>query len=195
MIANRHDHKLQAPLTLSYVLFCIMVLSSCSSIADPKQMVAPQLQGESDYPPPLRRSMCARNVSGAGEGNQPVIVIATRDQKLENADLKEALTNSLAQSGLLATTDSACRYFVDLNVLGLSEPSAGFSMEVTAHINYKVFDTSGRAVFLETISSPYTAQFSEAFAGSVRIRRAIEGAIRSSISQFLSRLRMLPLTS
>jgi hypothetical protein len=61
-------------------------------------------------------------------------------------------------------------------------------MEVTSHVNYKVFDTAGQPVMLETISAPFTATFGDSPIGFVRIKRANEGSIRASISQFLSRL-------
>ena len=78
---------------------------------------------------------------------------------------------------------------MDTNILGLSQPAAGFAMTVTSHINYKVYDPSGAPLLLQTVSAEYTAQFSEASAGFERLKRANEGSIRNSISQFLDKLR------
>jgi hypothetical protein len=42
-----------------------------------------------------------------------------------------------------------------------------------------------------TIAGAYTADFAEAPLGSMRLKRANEGAIRASITQFLDRLRTM----
>jgi hypothetical protein len=44
---------------------------------------------------------------------------------------------------------------------------------------------------LATISGAYTADFAEAPVGAMRLKRANEGAIRASITQFLDRLRTM----
>jgi hypothetical protein len=67
-------------------------------------------------------------------------------------------------------------------------------MEVTSHVNYKVFDAAAQPILLETISAPFTATFSDSPIGFVRIKRANEGSIRASISQFLEKLRGIKLT-
>ncbi len=110
--------------------------------------------------------------------------------KVDNTGFRTALTGSMATSGLMAPADG-CKYPVDANLLGLSQPIIGFDMEVVSHINYKVYDTAGQPVMLETINAPFTATISDAVVGIVRIKRANEGSIRSSISQFLDKLRAL----
>lgn len=62
-------------------------------------------------------------------------------------------------------------------------------MEVTSHVNYKLYDNSGRPILLETISASFTVKGSEAFGGSKRARMAKEGSVRTSIAQFLGRLK------
>jgi hypothetical protein len=85
----------------------------------------------------------------------------------------------------------SCRYFIDVDLLGLSQPTFGFTFEVTSHANYKVYDAAGKSALLATISGAYTADFAEAPLGSMRLKRANEGAIRASITQFLDRLRTM----
>ena len=85
----------------------------------------------------------------------------------------------------------SCRYFIDVDLLGLSQPTFGFTFEVTSHANYKVYDAGGKSALLATISGAYTADFAEAPVGSMRLKRANEGAIRASITQFLDRLRTM----
>jgi hypothetical protein len=126
--------------------------------------------------------MCVRTVSG-GESTNPLWI-----SEVGNGELREALTTSLSNAGLLAPQNS-CKYFVDVDLLGVSQPSGGFSMTAYSHVNYKVYDGAGNPILLATISASYTAGAFDAFAGYVRLKHATEGAMRASISQFLDRLR------
>jgi hypothetical protein len=105
-------------------------------------------------------------------------------------DLPRPAPNSLDGVGLLRAQGS-CRYFIDVDLLGLSQPTFGFTFEVTSHANYKVYDAGGKSALLAPISGAYTADFAEAPLGSMRLKCANEGAIRTSITQFLDRLRTM----
>jgi hypothetical protein len=159
-----------------------LLLSSCAMPADPSRMNASATAVGGDFPAALHQAMCVRAVTG-GEETNPLWA-----SKLSNQDFTIALSTSMNSAGLAAPSGS-CKYPVDVNLLGLSQPSAGFAMEVTLHANYKVYDGAGQPVMLETITAPYTAAFSEAFAGYVRLQRANEGAVRTSIAMFFDKLR------
>lgn len=161
----------------------LLLLAACATPADPERMVATETAG-AGFPAALQHAVCARNVTG-GEATNPLWV-----SEVDNAGFSEALTNSLRGVGLLGA-QGACKYSVDVDLLGLSQPTAGLSMEVTSHANYKVYDAGGKAVLLATISASYTAEFTESLIGVERLRRANEGAIRSSITQFLDQLRKM----
>lgn len=128
--------------------------------------------------------MCVRNVTG-GQSTNPLWV-----SEVDNAGFSQALTNSLGGVGLLGA-QGVCRYFVDVDLLGLSQPTAGLALEVTSHANYKVYDGGGKPVLFETISAAYSAEFSESVVAAVRLKRANEGSIRASITQFLDKLRTM----
>ena len=159
-------------------------LGACASSAEPDRMVVTALPSAGIFPTPLLRAMCVRSVTG-GEETNPIWV-----SKVDNVGFRTALTGSMASSGLIAPVDG-CKYPVDTNLLGLSQPTIGLDMEVISHINYKVYDSVGRPVLLDTVNAPFTATMSDAVVGIVRIKRANEGSIRSSISQFLLKLRAL----
>ncbi len=156
-------------------------LSGCATPADPAKMSV-DAAPDTNFPPALHQSMCVRNVSG-GEETNPMWL-----SKVSSQDFQTALTNSMNSAGLSAATGS-CKYPVDVNLLGLSQPSMGFDMTVTAHVNYKVYDAAGNPVVLETLNSAYTATVSDAFAGVTRLRLANEGAVRTSISDFFGKLK------
>ena len=167
---------------LAFVVGMLALVSACAAPADPKNMVASPTPGGSEFAAPLHSSMCVRNVTG-GEETNPMWV-----SKVNNQDFHTALAASLDTAGLTGAA-AACKYPIDVNLLGLSQPSAGFDMEVTSHVNYKVYDAASQPILLETISAAYTAKMSDAFAGVERLKLANEGSIRSSISQFLDKLR------
>lgn len=161
----------------------LLLLAACATPADPERMAVSQAAGPG-FPAKLQHAMCVRNVTG-GEATNPLWV-----SEVDDAGFSEALTNSLSSVGLLGAQGS-CRYFVDVDLLGLSQPAAGFAMEVTSHANYKVYDAGGKPALFATINAAYTAEFSESVVGSFRLKRANEGAIRASITQFLDRLRTI----
>jgi hypothetical protein len=159
-------------------------LAACASAADPAAMVvnAPP-PGDKPFPAPLEHAMCVRNVTG-GEATNPMWV-----SKVDNAGFHTALDTSLNNAGLAASSAEGCHFPIDVNLLGLSQPIAGFDMTVTSHVNYKVYDSAGAPLLLETIDAPYTAAFSEAFAGVERLKKANEGSVRESIHKFFDKLR------
>jgi hypothetical protein len=132
--------------------------------------------------------MCVRTVSGGQKTN------ALWVSKVDDQSFKTALTSSLGGAGLVAA-DTACSFPVDVNLLGLSQPIAGFDMTVTSHVNYKVYDASGQPVVLATVDTPYTADFSAAFVAAERLRLANEGSIRTNIGQFMDKLRQADIKS
>ena len=180
-VANNQAMRTGCQLALAAVL--LVGAAGCASNADPKAMViaAPTAADAKPFPAPLVHAMCVRNVTG-GEETNPMWA-----SKVNNGGFKDALSASLDNVGL--TAPSACSFPIDVNLLGLSQPSFGFDMTVTAHVNYKVFQPSGDPLLLQTIDSPYTAKMSEAFIGVERLKKANEGAIRTSIQDFLGKLR------
>jgi len=160
-------------------------LSACATGADPNAMTlqAAATPATKPFPQPLVHAMCVRAVTG-GEKTNPLWV-----SKVDDDGFKTALSTSLDGAGLSASGGTACAYPIDVNLLGLSQPSLGFDMTVTSHVNYKVYDSSGAPFVLATIDAPYTATVSDAFLGVERLKKANEGSIRASIGQFFDKLR------
>ena len=168
---------------LAFAMAMLVELSGCATSANPAAMaVTAPAPAAKPFPQPLQHAMCVRNVTG-GEETNPLWV-----SKVDDKGFRQALSASLDSAGLSAPTPN-CVFPIDANLLGLSQPGMGFDMEVTSHVNYKVYDASGQPVVLATIDAPYTAKFSDAFAGVERLRLANEGSIRTSISMFFDKLR------
>jgi hypothetical protein len=156
-------------------------LAGCATAAKPEAMVAVPEATAKPFPQALQHAMCVRTVTG-GEKTNPLWV-----SKVDNSGFQTALTSSLNAAGLSAP--AGCSFPVDVNLLGLSQPLAGFDLTVTSHVNYKVYDQSGQPVVLATVDAPFTANFSAAFVAVERLRLANEGSIRTNISQFFDKLR------
>jgi len=186
---NQPRHSLIG-LLCRVILTCVALasLAACATPAEPERMAVTRTPDSAVFPALLQHAMCVRSVTG-GEDTNPLWV-----SKVGNADFRQALTTSLGDADLLSPPDT-CKYPIDVNLLGLSQPAVGFALEVTSHANYKVYNGAGAPVLLATISAAYTAQFSEAFAAIVRLKRANEGSIRESIKQFMDRLRQVQLAS
>ncbi len=157
-------------------------LSGCAAPADPKAMTVTAQATDKPFPNRLQNAMCVRTVTG-GEATNPMWT-----SKVDNKGFQTALETTLTSTGLAAPADG-CAYPIDVNLLGLSQPSIGFDMTVTAHVNYKVYDQSGEPFILATVDAPYTATVSDAFVGVKRLKLANEGAIKLSIKLLLDKLR------
>jgi hypothetical protein len=161
-------------------------LAACASNADPSAMTVTAEPVASaavtPFPQKFQHAMCVRNVTG-GEETNPMWA-----SKVNDAGFHSALDGSLNGAGL-SSGSTSCSFPIDANLLGLSQPSMGFDMTVTSHVNYKVYDASGQPVVLATIDAPFTAKMSDAFAGVKRLRLANEGSIRESIRLFFDKLR------
>jgi hypothetical protein len=158
------------------VTVCMLAgLSGCAAPADPARMVSGPSPDGGAFPSALSHAMCVRTVTG-GEQTNPLWT-----SEVSSDDFHHALA-----------APNACKYPVDANLLGLSKPTFGFSMEVTSHVNYKVYDAAGQPILLETISAAYTepAGFNS---GVKRLQLAEEGSIRASFAQFLNKVRAVRL--
>jgi len=163
-------------------LALLAALGGCATAASPTAMTVNTQPAEKPFPQALQHAMCVRNVTG-GESTNPLWV-----SKVDNDGFKTAMSSSLNSAGLSAGTGT-CAYPIDINLLGLAQPSFGFSFTVTSHVNYKVYDASGQPYLLATIDAPFTATMSDAMIAVERMRLANEGAIRTSIQMFFDKLR------
>ncbi len=119
--------------SLAVATIAAISLSGCATAAKPEAMVAKTQPADRAFPHFFSHAMCVRTVSG-GEKTNPLWV-----SKVDNDGFRSALGTSLDAAGLTAPA-SGCAYPIDINLLGLSQPSFGFDMTVTSHVNYKVYD-------------------------------------------------------
>jgi hypothetical protein len=119
-----------------------------------------------------------------------VAVIGSNENLLKNADIQAAVTSALAESGLFEETGDKFRIL--LSVLAIENPMFGADLESKLRVRWTLTNTStGSELWAETISSSYTAKFGEQLIAAERIKLANAGAIRSNISQAISKISKL----
>lgn len=160
-----------------------VALGACAQKADVGNMVLGKTSVQAVDGSPLANALCIGAVTG-GEATNPMWV-----SKVDNEGFRGALDGSLRNNGLLASDSKNCRYDVNANLLGLSQPIIGISMTVTSNVNYSVLERpSGDPYFQTTVTKPYSAEFGAAFLGVKRLQIANEGSIRTNIGVFIDQL-------
>ena len=102
-----------------------------------------------------------------------------------------ALFNSLEKTKLFSQADAA-QYTLNAQILSVKQPIFGLSFEVVTTVAYELVGRKrGYQVWGKTISSPYTAKFSDHFIAMVRLKRANEGSGRENIKQLIDALYAL----
>lgn len=165
-------------------LAAALLLAACAQPADVGRMtVRPEAVVLADHDS-LANAVCVEKVVG-GKTTNPLWV-----SEVDNQAFLAALQGSLRNKGMLAEAPAICRYGVEAHLLGLSQPFIGFDVEVTANVNYRVTKPGlPDPIFLETITSAYTARFSaDKVLWAQRLKSANEGAVRKNIRQFIEGL-------
>jgi len=114
--------------------------------------------------------------------------------QVSNEDFRRALESSLTKHHVFSRVVQGgnCEYRLDVTLLRLKQPLAGFDMTVTAEVTWKLTDVrSSRVVWQETTTDAYKATVSDAFVGVTRLKLANEGAIRESIKTGIERISKL----
>lgn len=135
----------------------------------------------------VTEAMKPAGVSASSRTGLPVQTVVTGGTprakivvNITNEDFKEALESSLIRSGMFKGTGGG-GYQIDAFIASIDQPAMGFSMRVNLEVNY-VLRRNGAVVWRKSIQSTYEAPTGEAFAGSVRLRKATEGAVRENIT-------------
>lgn len=132
---------------------------------------------------PLYQQVNMGKVEG-GEKTNPIWT-----SQVDNPEFAAALENTLRVHALLAGPDKPGRYNLSATLVSMDQPFIGASFTVTSTVRYALVDAAnGASALEETVTTPYTAKFNDAFLGAERLRLANEGAIRENIGEFIRRL-------
>jgi hypothetical protein len=153
-------------------LLFALSLSACASGARPVAMVS----GATPDMAPIEEDFTVDAITG-GESTNPIWI-----SKVSDHDFKQALILSMQRAGIY---DARSDLHVAAELVELKQPLLGFDLTVIATVIYRIKDATGAQVFEETVVSPYTADFSDAFLAVERLQLANEGAVRENILKFM----------
>lgn len=161
-------------------LSLLLLLGACASGAVPGAMVPPLGPGtiiaETSR---LRQAVALGTVDGGKETN-PLWT-----SQVSSEAFAQALRQSLATHAMLAIGGGV--YRLDASLLELKQPIAGFDLEVTARVRYRLTRMADSGVIYETeITNAFAAAFSSSYLAVERLRLANEGAVRENIGRFLA---------
>ena len=162
------------------------VLAGCASPADKQAMtVGKQVSIAKPHPYSV-----ALDVTGGAETS------GTTSSNIANADLKDAIEASIRETRVFreVVQGKNGQYLLLVNVVTLSKPSFGFSFTVDLEAGWTLTRASdGQIVYRKSIMSTGVAGATEAFAGTTRLRLAVEAAARANIAQGLTAIGLLDL--
>lgn len=116
--------------------------------------------------------------------------------KIDALSFRNAMILSLKKAGifLLSEDENNSDYALKALILAQDQPAFGFDMTVTLMVKYILNDNiTKNEVWSKEIYASYTAKMGEAFAGATRLRKANEGAVRTSLKLLVQELSDLGL--
>ena len=173
---------LRSPLASFLLLTCVLPVG-CASPADPEAMVPTNAKVGSRH-----RGSVNVTVVGGRETN-PLLV-----SEISNDNLQKALVLSLTHYGVFTRVvqNNSSDYRLDVALVDLKQPLAGFDMTVTTRLMWRLTNThTQRVVWEETISTPFKATMGDTLLGVRRLQLANEGAVREGIKAGIERLGRL----
>lgn len=188
----QHMLPYQSIKQISAILLVTFGISGCAKPASVKPMTSSsRANALSPADINLSGAICVKTVDG-GKTTNPLWV-----SEVDNASFLIALEASLKNNGLLAETPETCRYDVEVNLLGLSQPYISIDVEVTANVNYRVRKAGiDEPYLLKTIQTSYTARFTQdKLLWGTRLKEANEGSIRKNIGEFIDAILTRPPSS
>lgn len=170
--------KSQTPWAIAPLVLAAALVAGCVSPAKPE-------------------SMTARPVASGHPSNGDVSLTVSGGNSGEITDdaFAQALRDSLQGSGLFrAVVQAGARYQLKAVIGRIDHATAGVSFPASMQVSYQLIDSgANKTLWAESVTSYYTAKFSEAFMASARVRKAVEGAARDNIEQALTRISTLNL--
>jgi hypothetical protein len=156
-----------------------IALAGCATPADKTAMTVTASATATGKQYPYSVSVATSGGKGTG---------AMESSNIDNADLKAAIEASIKETRLFkeVVQGKDGQYELTVNVIELSKPSFGLTFTVDLEAGWTLVRTSDKqVVFRKALKSTGTAGVSDAFAGVVRLRLAVENAAKANIAQGL----------
>lgn len=168
-----------------------VALQGCSMTAEStkrEEMVVDSAQINMPLRNPVLKGAIGVGTISGGKKTNPLWV-----SNIDDASFGASLSDSLRSASLLAVNPANQRFVLDATLVSVDEPSMGFDMTVTTVVNYTLKDKqTGKQLWAQTISAPYTATTKQAFVGATRLRIAKEGSMRENFMGVVRALYSIP---
>lgn len=169
-------------LALVGVIAVSALFAGCASPALTENMVVPaEKVATYSFDANLKKSVAVSNVQA----------FAKYENFVTSDGFKQALSNSLDNAGLLASTGN--KYKIDAVMSNVELPAFAMDMKATITVDYVLSDLSGKEVLKKTVVSVGVATAGEAFAGTKRLQMAIERSVQDNIGNFINELAAVKL--
>lgn len=105
------------------------------------------------------------------------------NENISNEDLKQAIEQSIIENSLFTKVinGSGSDYLLEVVIISMEKPAFGFNFTVNMEATWLLKDTYNKVIMRKLIKSSHTATVGDAFVAQVRLRLAMEGAIRENI--------------
>src|SRR4051812_38877854 len=166
----------------------LLLLAGCAPARMPNMVGPEDAQGREPAAPSLHAAI------DVGTVQVPEPARAEWKSTVDKATFREAVINSLATQGLLASGPP--RYILTVELLGIDadpvEALSGLSITVTSRIAYRLDEaTTERTVFTDGVTASWREDF-PVLRGGDQVRVATEQAIRKNLRTFLDELEAKP---
>jgi hypothetical protein len=160
----------------------LLGLAGCATPARVDSMRVSGTPSQRIAPSPFRGNLAIGDVIGGKETN-PLWT-----SQVGSVEFERALEASLGDLGLLAPRQGG-RFVLNSALEKTEQPLFGVSFTVTSTVHYAITErATGKLLLDKSLTTPYTAEFSDALLGVERLRLANEGSIRENISRFIKEL-------
>lgn len=109
-------------------------------------------------------------------------------KNVKDVDLKTALDESVKKSALFAELDKAT-YLIDADLYSLEVPIFGLAPTVTAKINYKLYNNASKKITYIEIASAGKASYFDGLTADLRLKVAVEKAIKENFEKFITEIQ------
>lgn len=157
---------------------CLTHLTSCATGAEPAAMVVESLPSKAPIPGQVRVT------TSGGSITLPFWI-----SKISNDDFELAIMDSIRQNHIFKSVPGGPVYTLQADIIELDQPLFAVDLEVFLIVRWTLRDKNQNKIWEKVVRNSYTADFSDAFLGSTRMRLANEGSARGNISKALSQLR------
>jgi hypothetical protein len=178
-------HTARSALIASCAIGVLLALGGCASPASREAMIPVAFEVPTHH---------QKSVGVVVAGGQETSAMGK--SQVSDVELQQAVIAAIQQSKTFSKVVDGKNgdYILSVNVFNVSQPSFGFSFTVGVEMGWTLTRAdTGAKVWQESIKSEHTASATDAFAGTVRLRMATEGAIRNNVAKGLTKISTLSL--